>query len=618
MARQARDEDQVGRSISDWSVEQFGDELAQAFEEFLPENPPIGERDFALLLTWFISDRELSAGRGTPIERYLARADLDQGEREVARRIAAAHLGLYRVRVVEPGRSLKLESVLAGGVISVASQTVSRAVVRWDVVLCRVMPGEPAATLWGPVLVYAPDEEPELHAELERLADLHGRPRPPTGLSEVFRLASGELLRFVPPSRLAERSYFTAEGDPVVAARSRWSLVDPDDAFRVLDAPPELLWVGESEDGTGECFQLTGNRAELLARRPPPPPNALFFESSYEGFPDRIGIGTFVLAGSELRFDAISEPRLENAIELVSDRLVGNAQLVEREVAPLDLDRTERAEALAPAETDVLASDYLEQYLRRWLDEPLARLEGLSRGPRLPSRSCMASSSFWCVRSRTEPGTPAARARPGRTSVGFGTSSALPHHSPRSANLGHRCPWVVSADSGQHLAEGVDSKGVTLMVQQGQVSPLTSHGETRWAYRYRTGGRGARRVQRGGFATEQAAVEALERLRRERGLIETPTLAEFVDAWGARTRSSCCEGLVFVDDAAEQAASDDLRRAHGAGGRRSSERWGRWPLEWLCQRSRVSGRTRNAFQLRCGITRLSAASNSRSCGSYRG
>jgi integrase len=75
------------------------------------------------------------------------------------------------------------------------------------------------------------------------------------------------------------------------------------------------------------------------------------------------------------------------------------------------------------------------------------------------------------------------------------------------------------------------------MQQQGQVFPLAagSGGETRWAYRYRVGSRGSRRVQRGGFATEQAAVEALERalerLRRERGLIETPRLAEFVDGY---------------------------------------------------------------------------------------
>jgi integrase len=45
-------------------------------------------------------------------------------------------------------------------------------------------------------------------------------------------------------------------------------------------------------------------------------------------------------------------------------------------------------------------------------------------------------------------------------------------------------------------------------------------------------------VQRGGFASEQAAVEALERalerLRREQGLVETPTLREFVDVYIAQ------------------------------------------------------------------------------------
>ena len=78
------------------------------------------------------------------------------------------------------------------------------------------------------------------------------------------------------------------------------------------------------------------------------------------------------------------------------------------------------------------------------------------------------------------------------------------------------------------------------MAQQGQVFPLAGQGRdgTRWAYRYRVGGRGSRRVQRGGFASEQAAAEALERvleqLRREQGLVESPTLAEFVEVYLAQ------------------------------------------------------------------------------------
>jgi hypothetical protein len=58
-----------------------------------------------------------------------------------------------------------------------------------------------------------------------------------------------------------------------------------------------------------------------------------------------------------------------------------------------------------------------------------------------------------------------------------------------------------------------DDREVTAMAQQGQVFPLAAQGRdgTWWAYRYRVWGRGSRRVQRGGFASEPAAAEALER-----------------------------------------------------------------------------------------------------------
>jgi hypothetical protein len=47
------------------------------------------------------------------------------------------------------------------------------------------------------------------------------------------------------------------------------------------------------------------------------------------------------------------------------------------------------------------------------------------------------------------------------------------------------------------------------MVQQGQTIELArrgSNGERLWAYRYRTGGRDSKRIQRGGFASEQDGV----------------------------------------------------------------------------------------------------------------
>src|SRR5437763_2426764 len=80
-----------------------------------------------------------------------------------------------------------------------------------------------------------------------------------------------------------------------------------------------------------------------------------------------------------------------------------------------------------------------------------------------------------------------------------------------------------------------------VMVQQGQVLKMKTNradGRTLWAYRYRVGGRGSRRVQCGGFVSERDACEALERalerLRRANGTASTLTLAALVDEYLAQ------------------------------------------------------------------------------------
>jgi integrase len=79
------------------------------------------------------------------------------------------------------------------------------------------------------------------------------------------------------------------------------------------------------------------------------------------------------------------------------------------------------------------------------------------------------------------------------------------------------------------------------MVQQGQTIELTrrgADGRPLWAYRYRTGGRDSKRVQRGGFASERDARDALERelerVRREQRIARRLTLAELVDTYLAQ------------------------------------------------------------------------------------
>jgi hypothetical protein len=78
-------------------------------------------------------------------------------------------------------------------------------------------------------------------------------------------------------------------------------------------------------------------------------------------------------------------------------------------------------------------------------------------------------------------------------------------------------------------------------MQQGQVFQLKRtgrDGEPQWAYRYRAGGRDSQRVQRGGFASERDASDALERaldrVRREQRIPRSLTFAELVEVYLAQ------------------------------------------------------------------------------------
>jgi hypothetical protein len=106
--------------------------------------------------------------------------------------------------------------------------------------------------------------------------------------------------------------------------------------------------------------------------------------------------------------------------------------------------------------------------------------------------------------------------------------------------LAFRVSDLAGTPVGVTITPNTASKGVIVMLQQGQVFKLGRDIDEKslWAYRYRVGGRGSRRVQRGGFVSERDASEALERalerVRRARGCGTALTLAELVDEYLAQ------------------------------------------------------------------------------------
>jgi hypothetical protein len=111
--------------------------------------------------------------------------------------------------------------------------------------------------------------------------------------------------------------------------------------------------------------------------------------------PGRVCLATFELTDKELLCTAVSETRLDAAIELIRRRLGALAELRDRSTLPIEADlpshRRDHAQqrrkpptGLTPAPTRDLERQLLNDHYRRWLDEPLPALDG--RSPREASR----------------------------------------------------------------------------------------------------------------------------------------------------------------------------------------------------------------------------------------
>jgi len=413
VALDALEAERVWERMQSWARKRFGEELTEALKEHMDargvggERRPAFDEDLSLALCWLLIDREVAAG-DTPARLYARLPEISAPEREMAKRIAASRLGLYRVRNVEPGAWIELESVIDDSSAQVRSPNVSRDAVLWQVLLCRVMQGGPTPSLWGAAQFFEPSEEEELLDELRRITEHHDLGVDAAGVGAALRVGAGELVCFIPPSRRAERVPYTLEGDPVVMAQATWQVREPDLAFSALRNARELAFDGATDDEEAVTFEWLTSRRGLLARRPSVPAGAICME----GGPVTIGetgelepsdvtsLGTFTLYADRLEFFAMSQARLDAAVALIERLLQDLAGPPSRNVRSVEdalgERRAERAaqgrspsgrahrpgrgsDASGPAK-EVGAPDPRVQRLayRRWIDDPNPQLGGLS------------------------------------------------------------------------------------------------------------------------------------------------------------------------------------------------------------------------------------------------
>ena len=191
----AREHGAAGGRVQDWAYDNYADQIAAGFDEVLEgrDMASLSEAEFQLAGTWVLSDRQLPGG-GTICERYAQREDISAGEREVAGRIAAARLGLFKVISLSPGRSIELRDLTRDEAVSIASHNLSRLVRAEQVIVARLMTGPPALSVWGPVAFVTARTGPTLSSILTaKVAELGFRDQP-LGLSIAMNSASREIV----------------------------------------------------------------------------------------------------------------------------------------------------------------------------------------------------------------------------------------------------------------------------------------------------------------------------------------------------------------------------------------------------------------------------------------
>jgi hypothetical protein len=375
--RASRLDDDVGQRMQDWAARELGDEIGAALEHFAGRERVMSDTAVQMFTAWFHNDRVLRGGE-TPAERYAACSELPADERAAASRIAAARLGVHRVLAVEPGAWLLLEDVVSGKRVDVYSANVSREAVRWDLLIGRVMDGDPS-TLWGPARLLEPSDESDLIAELEGLAGetISGIR---DGAADVFRAHALELMRYRPPRWDVEPSFFTVEGDPIVQGSAIWNVRDlrkVRERFRALGrlAPHDPLEM-----------DITAPRDRLGAERPKLPDGAIVVEAS-AGDLDTVSLATLRLEGEHLLVEAMSQERLDHAIEIVASDFGELVEVSRREVVPIEPQLAEHGAApdhvsgrsssgLPPTEERRIVAGFMTEHMRRWLDEPHPQLGG--------------------------------------------------------------------------------------------------------------------------------------------------------------------------------------------------------------------------------------------------
>lgn len=358
-------EDEI-EEFEEWFFGPAREQIAQDdLDELLSH---VGESVHVAFMDMLVADYVTWSG-DTLIERFLdderASGDLHPAAREYVRRWGEASISLYEVQEVVPEESLVLKDLFTRRSVEVLERSASRTLEEWDVIFTRVVPMDGAGVISGPVL-----EVPRRKLEWV--------------LENVHRLKNEPGDRTVTWAR-----YF----------KKHWNDV-PYLWFLIWAAPLKGLQLRNFDDE--ELLDITvtmglraggGARAAELLDSMEELGRAdgdawTWSESRDRGGTETISIAFVSLEGDSLEIHINSKEREAKVRDRVEGLLGDLVASVERVEEALDLDRMKDRAASHPLDDERselpfelqqrVVHEMMTKHYRRWLDEPVPALEGMT------------------------------------------------------------------------------------------------------------------------------------------------------------------------------------------------------------------------------------------------
>ena len=351
---------------------------------------------------WFIHDYRLTTSGRTILEEVLVTRPpaLSPHDLTLLASWRDVPVSLYEVVAVEPGSGMTLRELFGPGLIRIREVRGSRCVARWDIVTARLIGIDGDMRIAATVLLFRPEEKGWLLDEVERRLSAWRQTHPGAGV-EQFLKAEGLLFHRL-ARELARRrreeaaslTALTAEAHAFVLAEARYKMRDAKRVLAALRSAEDFI---ESEPGPDArvvfVWLKLGASARLAVASDDVPVGAIEFTQSFLATPEAEPVprlGSIRVRGSRLVLECLSRERLGWGKARLAD-LLGDAVLYEGEqFESLDAmravarrpSRVSGSEVSDPDANDeeqrAIASRCLHDHYRRWIDQPLAVLDGLS------------------------------------------------------------------------------------------------------------------------------------------------------------------------------------------------------------------------------------------------